>query len=267
MLCDAHVHIYPCFNLSGFLASAWNNFRDAARQHGETSRFSAALLLTETMRDHWFSKMSDAARAGRSLCAGWEFHETGEPDSVRVHGPEGREILAIAGRQIITAENLEILALATAAERPDGHPIAAVVEWVLETGGIPVIPWGFGKWWGGRGKILSRLLDSYQPDQVFLGDNSGRPRFLVKPRQFTAAEREKRPILPGSDPLPFPSEARRPGSVGFFYDAAPGTPASAQAIRDRLLTPNRKIGTYMHCERLFPFVHNQIGMQWRKRMR
>ncbi len=265
ILCDAHVHIYDCFELNHFLDSAWLNFQSAASGHESGAPFSAVLLLSEATRDHWFLKLGEAARSKRSLNTQWRFRETDEVDSIRVHGDDDREILIVAGRQIVTAENLEVLALATASERSDGAAISETVEWVIEAGGIPVIPWGFGKWWGRRGKTLSQVLDRFRPDQLFLGDNGGRPALLGEPPQFASAKRENRKVLPGTDPLPFAPEAWRPGSVGFFYSDGLDSPTTAKGIRNRLREPGAGISGYMHCERLLPFLRNQLSMQWRKR--
>jgi hypothetical protein len=262
VLCDAHVHLYDCFDLDHFLDSAWNNFYQQARSQSSQTNYCAILLLTEARQDHWFLKMKD-----KELSAGrWSFHETNEAASLLARDVNGRRILIVNGRQIVTSENLEVLALATSSELPDGEPATRVVEWVINNDAIPVIPWGFGKWWGSRGKVLSGLLDSFAADLLYLGDNSGRPWFLGKPCHFTVAENEQRRILPGSDPLPFPSEAWRPGSVGFFFSGLFDSNSPAQCLRDQLKNTNTIIGTYMHYERLIPFARNQVAMQIKKRI-
>ena len=43
---------------------------------------------------------------------------------------------------------------------------------------------------------------------MFLGDNGGRSSMLPYPTQFNLAEANEMKILPGSDPLPFPQEAK-----------------------------------------------------------
>jgi len=262
VLCDAHVHIYDCFDLDHFLDNAWNNFYQQAQSRSSQTDFCAVLLLTEAKQDHWFLKLKN----NESPEGNWLFHETNESASLLAKDVNGRKILIINGRQIVTSENLEVLALATTNELPDGEPITSVVEWAISNDAIPVIPWGFGKWWGSRGNVLSKLLDSFSADELYLGDNSGRPWFLGKPSHFAVAESEQRRILPGSDPLPFQSEAWRPGSVGFFFTGSFDANAPAQCLRDQLKDPNTTIGTYMHCERLMPFARNQVAMQIKKRI-
>lgn len=262
VLCDAHVHIYDCFDLDYFLDNAWHNFHQQAKSRSTQPDFYAVLLLTEAKQQHWFLKLKD----NKSPANHWSFHETDESSSLLAKDINGRKILIINGRQIVTSENLEVLALATDEELPDGKPVTSVVEWAINNDAIPVIPWGFGKWWGNRGNVLSRLLKSFPADKLFLGDNSGRPWFLGKPEHFAVAENEQRRILPGSDPLPFRSEVWRPGSVGFSFTGLFDANMPAQCLRDQLKAPNTTIGSYMHCERLIPFARNQIAMQIKKRI-
>ena len=265
-LCDAHVHIYADFNLSKFLNSAWNNFNSWAALLGAESSFTSVLMLSEAKNNHFFSELTNAAKTGQSPACQWQFQRTAEDESILALGPDDSHIYILSGRQIVTAENLEVLALATTAERSDGAPIAEVIDWVNDVNGLPILPWGFGKWWGKRGKIMSRLIETSTREHFFIGDNGGRPWFLSTPYHFTVAERQDRLILPGSDPLPFRSESWRPGSVGFSFSEAidPSTPA--ESLRRYLRDPDTDIKTNMHRERLLPFMRNQVAMQLRKRI-
>ena len=80
---------------------------------------------------------------------------------------------------------------------------------------IPVIPWGFGKWMGKRGDVLNRLIESAKNPYFYIGDNGNRPFFLTDPAQFKLAQNKDIRNLPGSDPLPLPSEVNKPGRWGF----------------------------------------------------
>lgn len=262
VLCDSHVHFYDCFDLDYFLNSAWDNFYRQAQSKQKQDDFIAALMLTEAKQDHWFLKLKENKHQSQI----WSFQETAEPESLIAIDKEGHRILIINGRQIVTSENLEVLALATADKLEDGNPIIDVIEWVKEKAAIPVVPWGFGKWWGNRGRIVSNVLETFSRDEVFLGDNSGRPWFLGQPAHFKKANSEQRRIFPGSDPLPFNSEAGRPGSVGFYFAGTLDEAAPAKSLREYLNNPKTKITSYMHCERLLPFVKNQVAMQIKKRM-
>lgn len=262
ILCDAHVHIYDCFDLDQFFDSAWRNFHQQAQSLESQTDFCPVLLLSEAKQDHWFLKLKE----NKPPANNWSFHQTNEPTSLLAQHTNGHFIIIINGRQIVTSENLEVLALATTEVLADGEPISDVVDWVIHKDAIPVIPWGFGKWWGRRGNILSSMLTHFTADNLFLGDNSGRPWFLGKPKHFDVAESEQRRILPGSDPLPFSSETTRPGSVGFYFTGTIDQGTPAKSIRDYLKNPNTRIDNYMHRERLAPFIRNQFAMQIKKRI-
>ena len=171
----------------------------------------------------------------------------------------------MAGRQIVTKEKLEVLALTTDRPFEEGTPIQDTLESVLSVGGIPVIPWGFGKWWGKRGKILTDLLQSQTAPGFSLGDNSGRPGFLPYPSQFEQAQKKGIRILPGSDPLPFPTEYWRPCSVGFAVTGKLHDETPATDLRAILKNPNSAFFPYMQLEHWPRFFKNQLAMQIAKR--
>jgi hypothetical protein len=219
ILIDAHVHIYDCFDLGGFFDSAYSNFQVHAARLGHADDFSGVLLLAETSADNWFQHLSDFADGsglpGGKNAGDWRFHRTNEFESL--HAQDGREgeLFLIAGRQIVTREKLELLALATTEPVPDGIPIKEAIERIREKNGISVIPWGLGKWMGKRGAVLDQGLETAGAFDFFLGDNRHRPIFLFIPSQFKLAQRKNIRNLPGSDPLPLKSELNKAGSFGF----------------------------------------------------
>ena len=219
IIIDAHVHIHECFDLSKFLKSAYENCKVQATKKQHHSPFVGVLLLTESAWDHWFQQLASYADKTQAISHNshsyWSFHRTAEDFTLFAQSTQGNKLLIVAGRQIVTKEKLEVLALLTSQSFQDGISIEETINQVKQSGGIPVIPWGFGKWWGARGKLLSELMQSSVMTNVFLGDNSGRPSFLPYPSQFTLANKQGIRIFPGSDPLPFASENCRPCSVGF----------------------------------------------------
>ncbi|NNM20022.1 MAG: hypothetical protein HKO55_01945 [Gammaproteobacteria bacterium] len=255
------MHVYACFDLDRFLDSAWNNCQSQAQQKGVRANVHPVLFLTEAKDADYFAQL----KANVSASTEWSFGETNEKVSLSACHADGRNLIIINGRQVVTSENLEVLTLATDKIVPDGQPADRVVQRAIENESIPVIPWGFGKWWGRRGKVLSDLLGTYAPDELFLGDNSGRPWLLAKPGHFSVAAEEGRRILPGSDPLPFKSEYWRPGSAGFSLSGDFDANNPAAWLRQQLKDPDTHIDTYMRGERLLPFVRNQVAMQIRKR--
>ena len=139
VLCDAHVHIYDCFDINLFFDSAWRNFYQQAQLIETQTNFCAVLLLSEAKQDHWFLKLKE----DKSPTNNWSFHETNEPASLLAQDTNGHQILIINGRQIVTSENLEVLALATTEILADGEPISNVVDWVINKRCNPRHPMGF----------------------------------------------------------------------------------------------------------------------------
>ena len=176
----------------------------------------------------------------------------------------GKRLILVAGRQIIAAENLEVLALGTEKKFQDGHPLVEIVKLVKAQGAIPVIPWGAGKWLGRRGRILAKLMDEMASEGLFLGDNSGRPWFWKQPVHFRLAQKENIRILPGTDPLPFSGETSRVGSFGFMISSRIDARKPARDILRQLNDPGTQIIPCGRLEKTTPFLHNQIAMQLRK---
>jgi hypothetical protein len=269
LLVDAHVHLYECFDPARFLRCAFENFRREGERRGDATEFTGMLCLTEKAEHHWFTALlHDADDRGNDGPNGaWRFSRTEEPCSVVARGPDGEQLVLVAGRQIISAENVEILAIGTPSEFKDGVPAAGALDAVRAEGGTPVIPWGFGKWSGRRGAILDDWLRSESADRFFLGDNSGRPWFFPRPAHFKRAAAKGIRVLPGSDPLPFPSQERKPGSFGFAIQWAADLRRPAAQLQRMLADRTISLEPYGPLERLGNFVRNQLAMQIDKRKR
>ncbi len=268
VIIDAHVHIYDCFDLGTLLHSAYENFDRLAKEAGYEGRFTGILFLTETQRDDWFHKLLSWAEDGGpppgESANGWRFEKTKEARSLYAVEATGKRLTLVAGRQIIAAENLEVLALGTEKKFHDGQPLKEIVKLVKAQGAIPVIPWGAGKWLGRRGRILAKLMDEMASEGLFLGDNSGRPWFWKQPVHFRLAQKENIRILPGTDPLPFSGETSRVGSFGFMIPSRIDARKPARDILRQLNDPGTQIIPYGRLEKTTPFLHNQIAMQLRK---
>ena len=209
---DAHAHLRRSFEVPTALDHAAAHFRralGARRPVGGEEALLGALLLAETPECHPFFEL-----AGRKSFGVWELAVTGEGISLLARGPEGAMLLLVAGRQVATRERLEVLALGCRTDLEEGAPVNETLEAVRRAGGLSVLPWGFGKWWGKRGRIVRRLLDEAWPGELFLGDNGNRPRAAPRPALFGEAEARGLSVLPGSDPLPLASHVRRLGSYG-----------------------------------------------------
>jgi hypothetical protein len=269
LIIDGHVHIHDCFDISRFFGSAFSNLQQAARNAGCDWPHIPVLLLTEGRGQRVFRRIQEETnngnnRIGEEQTGGFRVFATEEVESLRVQRMDGAYMYLVSGRQIVTAERLEVLALSTVTEIQDGLPLEETVAAVGEEGALPVIPWGFGKWIGRRGKILKRFMENASRPDFFLGDNGGRPAFLPEPAQFTFGKERGIRILPGSDPLPYLSETDRAGSFGFALRVSldPGRPAHGirTALSDRATRPE----PYGRLETPFRFLRNQIAMQMMK---
>ena len=266
---DAHVHIHNCFDLQIFLDSALANFNAQAKRCGKEKNVISLLLLTETKSENRFQQFAGFASTeheiGSQSSKNWSFHFTDESCSLQTRCNGVPEFFIIAGRQIVTAERLEVLALATDKSFEDGSQIEQVINSVHDVGAIPVIPYGFGKWIGRRGIILNDLLEKIKGPKFFLGDNSGRAIFLPFPSHFKQAEKKGIRVLPGSDPLPFSSECKRPGSFGFYFEGTISASYPARDITRILLDPTNTFKPYGQLNHSLRFFRNQLLMQIIKR--
>lgn len=271
MLVDGHVHIHPCFDIKVLLNSALENF-----QKLNYSSETYILVLTESQSQNYFARFQQLAQGDfengykneRLDLGEWQIMPTDELDSVCVQKTKqksaAQSLYLIAGRQIVTREKLEVLALGTTHAFPDGEPLQATVNTVLENDAIPVIPWGFGKWLGRRGEKLSRLL--HLPISVlFLADNSARPAFWPEPALFHLAQQQGFSILNGSDPLPFKSEVRSPGRAGFSITGVFDSANPSASLRQALRCSDRYPQIYGPRERMPRFLRHQVAMQFIKR--
>lgn len=256
---DPHVHIHACFPLPKFLDAACVNFAAQAYEH-DISEFGGVLLLTESQGDDWYNWLAKMADEGEPIRDGyrevWTVCRTEEKSSLILGSHRGDELVVIAGRQIVTKEKLKVSALFTESVFPDGASLAITVEAIRDNGGLPIVPWGVGTWLGEGGKILSKFLSSQKSEEFFLGDISGRPRFLPYPEQFIQAEQQGVGILPGSDPLPIRSEYWRAGSAGFSISSEISEHTPAKDLKHLMTDPMVKLTPYHSPETLIRFTKN-----------
>ncbi|HEX2527381.1 MAG TPA: hypothetical protein VHL31_13925 [Geminicoccus sp.] len=253
-LVDAHVHLYPAFDRDAFLRAAI----DHARAAGAAFPW---LLFTETARDAAFRELRNSPPTG------WEVDLHGDGRTLTLRNAQGGRVMVTAGRQVQTAEGLELLAIGSDEPIADGTPLEAGLALALGHGALAVVPWGFGKWTGQRGRFLSTFLASLQGLRVFLGDNGGRPWFWPEPKPFQEVAATGRRVLPGSDPLPFKSHECRAGSYGLLIDVAVDVDRPFAALADLLKGGDTRTSAVGERAGSYHFVRDQIAMQIVKRAR
>ena len=218
---DAHVHVHRAFDLDRFF--------DAAAARANERGAPLLLLLSECAGDQAFRALHAQAwgaspegpRAVRH-----RLHPTAEATSLAFAPTGGAEPAGflIAGRQLISEEGIEVLALAlepshALAEAPDRRAdAAALVRAVLDAGAAAVLPWGLGKWLGRRGRRVAELASdpALRAEPLFLlGDTAHRFRPWRRPAPLRPPAR----VLAGSDILPVAGAERRVARYGFALDA------------------------------------------------
>jgi len=271
LLIDAHVHIYDKFDLELFFSSAFVNFAKAA-QSLEVSSYYPVIILADWSNASWYNEIKNrftTPGTGFQEAFPFQIEKTRDETGLKVHNSELKTLFIIAGKKIITKENLEVLALCTLQDYPDHRPLRDTVRMIDESDAIPVIPWAVGKWLGKRGDVLEELLIEPQGIFFYLCDNGNRPYFWLWPRHFRLAERNGIPIISGSDPLHFASEADRIGRFGFVLSETISFETPAADINRLLREKKNSIYLYGRLESGFRFIRNQIKMQifkkkWRK---
>jgi hypothetical protein len=258
-LVDAHVHLHRAFDAASFLGHTTQNFARAAHDL-RAALHAGVLLLAEAPGEGAFERIAAIGQAGVPSA-----RRSAETGSIVVTGAGAAPLVVIAGRQLVTAEGVEVLALMTGDQIPQGASLAVTLELVRQSGAIPVLPWGFGKWMFRRGRLVADILRSEA--NVFVGDNAGRRRRGRDPRLFALARDRSIPILPGTDPLPFRSQEDRAGSCGFVVPQPIDLDHPARDLRNWLQASRAQPRRYGPLESTVAFVWNQARMQWRKRVR
>ena len=264
---DAHVHIHACYAPDELLDNAYANLsRCGAGEHAGANQ-ALFLLITERAQDDYFGGLRALAlkhdSPRRCPLRRWRVAPTSEDVSVLARDDQ-RQLFIIGGRQIACREGLEVLVIGTTRRFRDGAPIRDVLGETDALGVPRVIPWGPGKWFFGRGRLLRELVREFRKPTLFLGDAGGRPGFWRYPAEFAHAARLGVRDLPGTDPLPFPHDVQKVGRMGFrlTLDLEAARPAASLLHALQQGTALERFATLESSPR---FVRNQIGMQLRKR--
>ena len=223
---DTHVHVYHCYEAEKFLAQAVRN-SDASDPAAKL-----ILCLTESSGFNFFQELKNNASTN-TLVAGWSISGVPGQPAVVLNKPD-QHIIIIAGRQIITQQGLEVIALFHNLQYDDGEETQIVIDKINQDNGIAVLPWGVGKWLGKRGAIITDLLKANRPDKLAIADISARPSLWPDPEQFSLAKKSGYNCLYGTDPLPLNHDQLRIAGAGMILDL-PSDPVQAVADLKNIL--------------------------------
>jgi hypothetical protein len=261
---DGHVHIHRIFDLERLFSTA---LKRAAGLGGPL-----LLLLAESGPAAEFTRLlrAGSVRPGsRIVCRGLS-----DPISMRIEregDAAGAALYLIAGRQFVSSEGLELLALGMNPDNPlaalnDGTlPAEEIIQLTLKADAVSVLPWGVGKWIGRRGRLVEQLARSpaWAGDpRCLLGDIAHRCYPWPEPALF----KDGAGILPGTDLLPLPGLEARVARYGFRMAAAvdpenPGRSLLEQIRRGTAVMPHGRR------EPLYNVLREQILYRWRGRGR
>jgi hypothetical protein len=204
---DTHCHFYSSYKLEDFLINAFSNLNKTTVPTGEVKK---CLFLTQSSKNS--PSDSELKELLNSLGT---FSVKIENDIYAVTNKSNGEILYILpGRQFISAEKLEVLALTYTEGNMDAVPLIEILE-DLQKKGIPaILPWSPGKWCGKRGELIRDLISNLPEIKYMLGDiamRAGKNTPILR-----LGEEKGIRVLPGSDTLPMRGEEN---SVGKYFAA------------------------------------------------
>ncbi len=227
IIADTHVHIYPCYDLKRFSDMLEHNLKENGT--GQTIRVG---FLTERYDCDFFNDIKENKNNIASICGNIQLGPD-ESSLIRDNG-SGEKCILIPGRQVVAEERIEILALATTIKIPDGLSAEDIISKTLDSGGIPVVAWAPGKWFGARGTVVRDLLKHFNPARLLIGDSSLRPTTWAEPLIIRQARKNGYRIIAGSDPLPFAGEENIAGTYCSVFETVFGLSSPLASARNML---------------------------------
>ncbi len=234
---DTHVHVYPCHEPGGMIAHAIQCLDNHA---GDVPHVNV-LCLSERRDCRWFAEL--CADGGESMLGGYSIRPAASPHALIVSEGDVPRLYVLAGRQVVTAEGVEMLSLACGADVAEGAPAEQTVQAILSAGGVPVVGWAPGKWLFSRGRVVRALIDGAKRDELLIGDTVMRPQGTPEPSLMARARSKGLSVIAGSDPLPMGGEDQYVGTYCSLFDGEFDPQKPAESVR-RALTSSavRTIG-------------------------
>lgn len=240
LVADFHLHVYKVYPLDALLHAVFANLNRASGSSRPEPVLKAA-FLAERRRYRVFHDWH------RGLFRQRNFTVTPRgPCALEIKTDKNDRLLVFAGRQVATAEGLELLSLVSDLDVPDALPFTEAAARVLDSGGIPVLPWAPGKWGGARRAIIKKGIASMAGRGLLLCDSSIRPSFFPDPLLFHYARRLGVPVVAGTDTFPVAGEESLAGSYATTLEGDFPAESAAEAIpcllRDRSFKLCRRTG-------------------------
>lgn len=197
LLIDAHVHIYPSYNLEYLFDNAYKNF-----SHYDNNVDAYGIILTERYDCDAYSEL-----ARRKTIKDYQINL--KDDFLILSKQNSKNMYIFPGQQINTKEGLEILAYFVKNKIPQKLSFKELFQKIYDYKSFPIINWAPGKWLGKRGQLIRSILSN--KERVLLGISSLLPEKFKLPK---IAVDYKYPILLGSDPFPLKWQESLIGTCG-----------------------------------------------------
>jgi hypothetical protein len=228
---DGHVHLYPRHDWVLALRALFRNLGSEGVRIGLLAESASCRFYQQVL-----DRPSDFNRDGLVIAPGPGPHALTVSENGVALGT------LIAGRQIVTAERLEVLSLGTDASVADRQPLRRTIDAVRERGGVPVLSWSAGKWFFGRGRQVESLITTLPAGSILLGDSGLRPTCWPQPRLMRLGRQRGFKVIAGSDALPLRNEERWLGTYGVSAMAPFDSLAPADSVH-RMLSYGNTIFT------------------------
>ena len=240
IICDAHVHIYPCYRVESMLKAAVANLRqlqsDFLGNKGRNFPKADGTDLTICLVERWDCNFfrENLTQKGGLVAGDIVVENVWEGICSLLKFTDGNTLYIFAGRQIVTNEGLEVLSLVSSASIPDGLSLEETKEAIIKSDGIYVLNWAPGKWWFKRGKLVRGEVDkcvggagektNAWSNKLMLGDTTLRPTWWPMSKEMHKVKQHGMTtpgvgLIAGSDPLPFCGEEGLVGTYGLLLDA------------------------------------------------
>jgi len=236
---DGHTHVYSTACPERTLSWGSHNLKQLAE-----SGTCLVFFLCDPAGIDIFSQLQGTAdsvciREGRP---GYVISRTMETVSLTISKGGEARVIVIRGQQLVSSENLEILAIGHATNLASGRPLYKTLDAARAAKAHIIVPWGAGKWLGARGRLVSEMLQRETFPGLHLGDNGGRPA-MWPVAQFREAAAQGTKVISGSDPLPIAGDDKRIGTYGSAIDRDLDTASPWKSIASFLADPDVRVNT------------------------
>ncbi len=226
LIIDAHVHFYSLYRTDQALSHLAVNL----------GNLDAAAVRVALLAERYDCDFFKALKSGNVQTGQCRVKTSAGGLSVSVMSGEQETVRIFPGRQVVSGEKLEILALLVEKPDMDGLPAKDIIHATLDAGGVPAVGWAPGKWMFERGRKVTQLVEFFDAGNLVVGDSTLRPYGYPEPGPMKLARKKGMGIIAGSDPLPFKGEETVMGTYGTLIEADEVDSLDDIDLRDCLLS-------------------------------